>query len=642
MADFVTTLNSEDAGPSVNGFGSSETGVPPAASFHPSDNNSISIFQKPIVQQDTMTMSTSSTTSTLSCSSAVSSAPLLSYMAFKTVGRGSFGNVYLAKVVKKSPPGSSSNLPTPQSSVHSQSRSNAQSFHGQSHHGQSHHGQSVHSYSSVNTAPSVASLGSMSVASPYGKISRVEDEVNDRLRLLSLGASIDTQDSQQQLPFVVEPQVPEEEEYVAIKKVYQNKKFKNRELEIMRQLHKQPHPYIVHMMHYFTTKGKRADDVYLNLVLDYVPETLASVIHLRKLKKELLPSLLVKVYVYQMLRGLAHLHGLGITHRDIKPHNLLVDPLRHTLKICDLGSAKCNVQSEANVAYICSRFYRAPELVLGCTHYSSAIDIWSAGCVLAEMLLGGPFFPGTSSAEQMMEIARMMGTPTRDELLAMSPPTKTPAESNVPTKQTDFFNHMTMPSMKPRELSKVFPFAPLGAISLLERLLKYSPCQRPTAIDACGHYHLDELRNPKTVLPVATADDYSPPAKEDSSSAAKITNDMIAHSVAIATSLGPRSIPQEMFDFTEEEMTLASAPTILKLTGENARGRLIPSKVKGKRDKDTKEKEKDPSLDAISGKIASAPASKDGSMHSSRSVSSAGTTVASTSTSGASVKIAEK
>jgi serine/threonine protein kinase len=93
--------------------------------------------------------------------------------------------------------------------------------------------------------------------------------------------------------------------------------------------------------------------------------------------------------------------------RDIKPHNLLVDPVRHVLKLCDFGSAKAFVPGEPNVAYICSRFYRAPELVFGATDYTTAIDVWSEGCVFAELLIGSPIFPGSSGVDQLVEIIKV-------------------------------------------------------------------------------------------------------------------------------------------------------------------------------------------------------------------------------------------
>ncbi|XP_021754480.1 glycogen synthase kinase-3 homolog MsK-3-like [Chenopodium quinoa] len=86
----------------------------------------------------------------------------------------------------------------------------------------------------------------------------------------------------------------------------------------------------------------------------------------------------------------------------------MVNPHTHQLKICDFGSPKVLVKGEPNISYICSRYYRAPELIFGATEYTTAIDIWSAGCVLAELLLGQPLFPGESGVDQLVEILRFI------------------------------------------------------------------------------------------------------------------------------------------------------------------------------------------------------------------------------------------
>merc|ERR1711977_621659 len=87
--------------------------------------------------------------------------------------------------------------------------------------------------------------------------------------------------------------------------------------------------------------------------------------------------------------------------------------------MCDFGSAKKLNPGETSVAYICSRYYRAPELILGEEQYNSDIDIWSIGCVIAEMFLGEPIFPGVSSKDQLLKIMQLLGTPTQSEVQAM-------------------------------------------------------------------------------------------------------------------------------------------------------------------------------------------------------------------------------
>ena len=113
-----------------------------------------------------------------------------------------------------------------------------------------------------------------------------------------------------------------------------------------------------------------------------------------------------------MFRALLYLQGVGICHRDIKPQNILVDTQTLDLKVCDFGSAKKLIKGEPNVAYICSRYYRAPELIFGADQYTVSIDVWSMACVIAEMVLGEPLFPGESAVDQLVEIIKVLGTPT--------------------------------------------------------------------------------------------------------------------------------------------------------------------------------------------------------------------------------------
>lgn len=206
-------------------------------------------------------------------------------------------------------------------------------------------------------------------------------------------------------------------EPVAIKKVLQDKRFKNRELQIMKLL---KHRNVVEMRHCFYTNGNTQDEVYLNLILEYVPDTVFRFCTQFCKNNEYMPIIYAKLFTFQLCRALNYLHSTAICHRDIKPQNLLIDPVTGLLKLCDFGSAKQLIKGEPNVSYICSRYYRAPELIFGATNYTTAIDIWSMGCVLGEMLIGQPLFPGESSVDQLVEILRVMGTPTREDIEAMS------------------------------------------------------------------------------------------------------------------------------------------------------------------------------------------------------------------------------
>ncbi|PWZ45056.1 Shaggy-related protein kinase alpha, partial [Zea mays] len=146
-----------------------------------------------------------------------------------------------------------------------------------------------------------------------------------------------------------------------------------------------------------------------------------------------------------------------------------VNPHTHQLKLCDFGSAKVLVKGKPNISYICSRYYRAPELIFGATEYTTAIDVWSAGCVLAELLLG-----------------QVLGTPTHEEIKCMNP------------NYTEF----KFPQIKAHSWHKIFhKRMPAEAVDLLSRLLQYSPKLRSTALEALVHPFFDELRDPNTRLP---------------------------------------------------------------------------------------------------------------------------------------------
>jgi serine/threonine protein kinase len=111
-------------------------------------------------------------------------------------------------------------------------------------------------------------------------------------------------------------------------------------------------------------------------VLEFVPETVYRASRYFNKMKTVMPILEVKLYIYQLFRSLAYIHSQGICHRDIKPQNLLLDPSTGVLKLCDFGSAKILVENEPNVSYICSRYYRAPELIFGATNYTTKIGMY--------------------------------------------------------------------------------------------------------------------------------------------------------------------------------------------------------------------------------------------------------------------------
>jgi glycogen synthase kinase 3 beta len=279
--------------------------------------------------------------------------------------------------------------------------------------------------------------------------------------------------------------IVETDETVAIKKVFVDRRYRNRELQLWKEMR---HPNIVTLKHAFYTSGDSPDELYLNMVMEYVPETVYCVMKRFGKQKQHMPKVLVQLYTYQASRALAHLHASNIVHRDIKPQNLLVDATRgHLLKLCDFGSAaRLGNNRPALVAYICSRYYRAPELIFGATGYTTSVDLWSIGCVLAEMLRGKPLFPGENGVDQLVEIVKVLGSPNRRQVLAMN---------------QQYFN-FNGPTINGRSWDTVFSKnVGQDARSLLEAFLQYDPEQRVRPLEACAHHFFDDLRDERKRCP---------------------------------------------------------------------------------------------------------------------------------------------
>jgi len=286
---------------------------------------------------------------------------------------------------------------------------------------------------------------------------------------------------------VYQARVMETDEIVAIKKVLQDARFKNRELEMMQEL---KHPNVVELKSAFHVPGEKPRENYLNVVMEYCRETMQNLMSHYAKSRRTFPYELVQIYTYHMLRGVAYVNAKNICHRDIKPPNLLINEATHELKICDFGSAKRLSKGEPNVAYICSRYYRAPELIFGATEYSTLIDMWSVACVTAEMILQQVLFPGDSGVDQLMEIIKVLGTPTMDDLNSMNP----------------VYGEFKFPQIKSYPWSKIFRSRTSPeAVDWLSKILQYDPKKRPNGLQACMHKMFHDLRSPhfKTATPLS-------------------------------------------------------------------------------------------------------------------------------------------
>lgn len=266
----------------------------------------------------------------------------------------------------------------------------------------------------------------------------------------------------------------------AIKRVPAQTEYKSRELEILRVVN---HPNIVSLRYFFDKKSSSDGKIYQNLVMECLPSNLQSEIKYYRHSKYTIPYPHMKTYTFQLARAMLYLHGFGISHRDIKPSNILVDPATVTLKICDFGSAKKLEPDQPSVSYICSRYYRAPELIIGCSIYTTKIDIWGLGCVIAEMFLGKPIFQGESPQSQLKEISKLLG-----------PPSKTFFFNNNPKYRGNMYTNKLFSCTVEERFKQIFSNSPPDAIDLLMRILVYEPEKRASPRRVLCHPFFHELK----------------------------------------------------------------------------------------------------------------------------------------------------
>lgn len=248
-----------------------------------------------------------------------------------------------------------------------------------------------------------------------------------------------------------------------------------REVSLLRMLSTDPH--VVRLMDVKQGQNKEGKTV-LYLVFEYMDTDVRKFIKSFRHTGEDIPSKTVKSLMYQLCKGVAFCHGHGVLHRDLKPHNLLMDQKTSMLKIADLGLARAfTVPIKKYTHEILTLWYRAPEVLLGATHYSTAVDMWSVGCIFAELVTTKALFPGDSELQQLLHIFKLLGTPNEEMW---------PGVSNL-------MNWHEYPQWRPQQLSSSVPNLDEDGLDLLSQMLKYEPSQRISAKKAMEHCYFDDI-----------------------------------------------------------------------------------------------------------------------------------------------------
>lgn len=221
----------------------------------------------------------------------------------------------------------------------------------------------------------------------------------------------------------------------------------------------------------------------LSIVLDYMDTDLHKIIY----SPNTLTDDHLQYFVYQLLRGLKYIHSANVIHRDLKPSNLLLNANCH-LKICDFGLARgcggTNTPENYLTEYVVTRWYRAPEIMCACEAYDYKIDVWAAGCILAELLLRSPIFPGDDYKKQLTLMFNILGTPTEADLACV-------------TNEYALQYILSLPARPAIPLATVIgkPDVNPQAFDLLGKMLTFDPAKRITIDEALAHPWLANLHD---------------------------------------------------------------------------------------------------------------------------------------------------
>lgn len=275
---------------------------------------------------------------------------------------------------------------------------------------------------------------------------------------------------------------------VALKKIFDA--FQNstdaqrtfREIMFLQELNGQHHENIIKLLN--VLKADNDKDIYL--VFEYMEINLHAVI-----RANILEEVHKKYILYQTIKALKYMHGGDLLHRDMKPSNVLLNSDCH-VKLCDFGLARSVADTGEGGAqpvltdYVATRWYRAPEILLGSTRYTKGVDMWSIGCILGELLSGQPMFPGESTMNQLEKILEVTGWPDKTAIKEI--------KSKFTNTMLESLNYRHQ-QQNSDPFKTLFPSASSDALDLIKNLLQFNPRKRLTAEEALRHPYLAQFHN---------------------------------------------------------------------------------------------------------------------------------------------------
>nr|BAK02898.1 predicted protein [Hordeum vulgare subsp. vulgare] len=268
---------------------------------------------------------------------------------------------------------------------------------------------------------------------------------------------------------------------LALKKIFdafQNSTDAQRTFREIMFLQELDHENIIKL--YNVIRADNDKDIYL--VFEYMETDLHAVI-----RAKILEDIHKQYVLYQTIRCLKYMHSADLLHRDLKPSNILLNS-DCLVKVADLGLARSVAMKEEGAIpvlteYVATRWYRAPEILLGSQKYTKGVDMWSLGCILGEMIVGKPIFPGTSTLNQIDRIMVLTGRPKAEDIESIqSPLAATMLE--------------TLAIPKTKSMREMFPSASDDALDLISKLLHFNPNKRLTAEQALKHPYVAQFHNP--------------------------------------------------------------------------------------------------------------------------------------------------